>query len=310
MAEENIQEVARVHVARLVEGWDWPDPAILADIVALGEAAIPAIQDALTPELLADTFVDDQAGATVLYLAEVLGSIGSVQAIPLVVNLFRHIDEDTIEFLPDIMHALGPDSIEPLVSVVADKTLRWFPRAIAAQAALTVAGADIVLQERVSAGLRDILASCLARTDPLSDEERETLGSIVADHSYLADPKARPLIEMAFDADIVNHRPKDEQSFDIPIISRKDVQKLYDEGGSPTQAPPRRFLERYHDDLRRHFEEEEKRRKTKALLHVLEDAETETVVLGPRLGRNDPCWCGSGNKYKKCHLADDEKLGL
>ncbi|MBN2377185.1 MAG: SEC-C domain-containing protein [Sedimentisphaerales bacterium] len=21
-----------------------------------------------------------------------------------------------------------------------------------------------------------------------------------------------------------------------------------------------------------------------------------------RLGRNDPCWCGSGEKYKKCHL--------
>jgi preprotein translocase subunit SecA len=20
-----------------------------------------------------------------------------------------------------------------------------------------------------------------------------------------------------------------------------------------------------------------------------------------RLGRNDPCWCGSGKKYKKCH---------
>ena len=24
------------------------------------------------------------------------------------------------------------------------------------------------------------------------------------------------------------------------------------------------------------------------------------------LGRNDPCWCGSGKKYKKCHLLDDQ----
>lgn len=24
-------------------------------------------------------------------------------------------------------------------------------------------------------------------------------------------------------------------------------------------------------------------------------------------GRNAPCWCGSGRKYKKCHLAEDEK---
>ena len=22
---------------------------------------------------------------------------------------------------------------------------------------------------------------------------------------------------------------------------------------------------------------------------------------GARIGRNDPCWCGSGAKYKKCH---------
>jgi hypothetical protein len=24
---------------------------------------------------------------------------------------------------------------------------------------------------------------------------------------------------------------------------------------------------------------------------------------GQRIGRNDPCWCGSGQKYKKCHGA-------
>jgi hypothetical protein len=22
-------------------------------------------------------------------------------------------------------------------------------------------------------------------------------------------------------------------------------------------------------------------------------------------GRNEPCWCGSGRKYKKCHLPED-----
>ncbi|MSP90546.1 MAG: preprotein translocase subunit SecA [Myxococcales bacterium] len=26
----------------------------------------------------------------------------------------------------------------------------------------------------------------------------------------------------------------------------------------------------------------------------------------PKVGRNDPCWCGSGQKYKKCHMAQDE----
>jgi hypothetical protein len=26
-----------------------------------------------------------------------------------------------------------------------------------------------------------------------------------------------------------------------------------------------------------------------------------------RLDRNDPCWCGSGRKYKKCHYEEDRK---
>jgi uncharacterized protein YecA (UPF0149 family) len=38
------------------------------------------------------------------------------------------------------------------------------------------------------------------------------------------------------------------------------------------------------------------------------------VIAGPEhqplpdLGRNDRCWCGSGRKYKTCHMgADDRK---
>ena len=29
-----------------------------------------------------------------------------------------------------------------------------------------------------------------------------------------------------------------------------------------------------------------------------------------KIGRNDPCWCGSGKKYKKCHEAFDEKMEI
>jgi hypothetical protein len=37
------------------------------------------------------------------------------------------------------------------------------------------------------------------------------------------------------------------------------------------------------------------------------------LVVGPEqqaipvLGRNDRCWCGSGKKYKACHLASDDR---
>jgi len=31
--------------------------------------------------------------------------------------------------------------------------------------------------------------------------------------------------------------------------------------------------------------------------------EQRRVNPGEQIGRNDPCWCGSGKKYKKCHGA-------
>jgi len=31
-----------------------------------------------------------------------------------------------------------------------------------------------------------------------------------------------------------------------------------------------------------------------------------TLRAGPKVGRNDPCPCGSGKKYKKCCMAKDE----
>ncbi len=40
------------------------------------------------------------------------------------------------------------------------------------------------------------------------------------------------------------------------------------------------------------------------------------LVLGPEqqaipvLGRNDRCWCGSGKKYKQCHISSDDRKRL
>jgi preprotein translocase subunit SecA len=38
-------------------------------------------------------------------------------------------------------------------------------------------------------------------------------------------------------------------------------------------------------------------------LAALPEVETRHVDDRDKIGRNDPCWCGSGKKYKKCHGA-------
>jgi hypothetical protein len=34
---------------------------------------------------------------------------------------------------------------------------------------------------------------------------------------------------------------------------------------------------------------------------------TPRPKVTPDLQRNDPCWCGSGKKYKRCHYHSDQK---
>ncbi len=41
----------------------------------------------------------------------------------------------------------------------------------------------------------------------------------------------------------------------------------------------------------------------KILERLFNNKKTETEKA--ELGRNDVCWCGSGKKYKRCHLDSD-----
>jgi preprotein translocase subunit SecA len=39
------------------------------------------------------------------------------------------------------------------------------------------------------------------------------------------------------------------------------------------------------------------------------ETKREPVRVATKLGRNDPCWCGSGKKYKLCHYKEDRANG-
>ena len=45
-----------------------------------------------------------------------------------------------------------------------------------------------------------------------------------------------------------------------------------------------------------------KPREKNFLQKMVEKYELEVISTEPKIGRNDPCPCGSGKKYKKCYL--------
>jgi hypothetical protein len=36
----------------------------------------------------------------------------------------------------------------------------------------------------------------------------------------------------------------------------------------------------------------------------------DTAAPAEKPGRNEECWCGSGKKYKKCHLPEDDQQAV
>jgi hypothetical protein len=133
--------------------------------------------------------------------------------------------------------------------------------------------------------------------------------TLVMDLAMLADPRGRDLIREAYKADIV----------DPWMISEKDVDHYYAEGGqTPKPTDPRTMLERY----REHYEEHQAWKKRTPLqlsappppppvrgtTNEFEEPTPQPFLhIDRKPGRNDPCWCGSGKKYKKCHMRQDLK---
>ena len=77
------------------------------------------------------------------------------------------------------------------------------------------------------------------------------------------------------------------------------------QGGPEDRTGQVEFIAKYHED-----QEEKAHHELATFVKVdgkwyFEDGRTPpgkpVKLAGPRIGRNDPCPCGSGKKYKKCH---------
>jgi len=90
----------------------------------------------------------------------------------------------------------------------------------------------------------------------------------------------------------------------------QEAQSVLDAAAAESAERARRAEEEKKLAAKRQFEDftrniERKKDKELAGLHFGGDDSggTKTVAVGAKVGRNDPCPCGSGKKYKKCHGA-------
>ena len=312
-----MSETARALVQKMVEAGEWPEPALLDEIVAQG-------QDAVEPllEIVRTRTNGGPAEAPIHNAIILLCALHPPEALPELLALFRQPDHEVIETVSEWAGIYGPVAIAPALTIAADGSLPWYPRAAVCELAMQAAGNDPHLRAQIAAALRELLARQIARAldyveaegEELEDERAAPPGSLddylqlttslVTDLATLADPEARDLIKEAFALDLVDGWMIDEETVDLFYKEREQRAE---------RLTPRVLLKRYREAY-----EEERALERRQPLELRETTPPPSAAFDEEEmpqkpftrnekppGRNDPCWCGSGKKYKHCHMRSD-----
>jgi hypothetical protein len=260
--------------------------ALQAQIVAAGSALVPDLI-AILEEALTDGEVDH--GWTPAHAATLLGMLGGVQAVPVLLRILEHYASITA------YHTEAAEALVRLGQPAIDACLEAYPT---------------TNNDDMRAGIASIVSRCTMKDErsyqTLLDffAQSPELGAIyVAEYG---DSRAIPALSQMFDALPVHDQDASVMSNHVFVELRGAIEEL---GGQLTaaqrakadhaDAPRRRFAAQMQEAVTRIAAQQPHSKPASSL-----PSENGGSVISKqrKLGRNEPCWCGSGKKYKTCHL--------
>ncbi len=205
-----------------------------------------------------------------------LAQLGAAEAARPLTALLRRIDEQDDDWvneeLPRVFAHIGPTAISVLADYLDDDAHGLFAR-IAAASALAEIGV------RHPAARSDAIDTLTAVLERFGDLDPGLNAFLIYSLVDLDAVEAAPLVKRAFDAGRV----------DLDVMGDwDDVQARLGLLEKPKTVQRSPFLDQ--------------------LSEAAAAAQERARGLLRQTGRNDPCWCGSGQKYKHCHLREDQQI--
>jgi hypothetical protein len=208
-----------------------------------------------------------------------LAVLHAAEAAEPLVELLDRIDEYSDDWvhddLPRALGVLGPAAIPPLRDYLADPKRGVWGRIAAADGLAEIGTEHANARTECVAALTAQLER-FAKTDP------EVNAFVIYSLTELGAVETAPLIQKAFEAqrvDLSLQGDWEEVQINLGLIEER-------------RTPRPRF----------NFPGVSGR-----LLRLSEEGVTPNKAV-QKPGRNDPCWCGSGKKYKYCHLRQDQSI--
>ncbi len=293
---------------------------LIDECVHRGDAFVPYLDHMLQHHPWQDD-TSDEAWWRLLHAAMILGGMPTEAAGLLLASHMRamsvHDDENLQEWLssdwPALFRNKPPGVLAQVRAIVEDRSLKWYARSNAIDAMLAME------QQCGAAEFEEALDRLASMAQDKSDDHDFRLFSANALLDF-PQPRHRALLEALA-------KQQSGQKFGA-VFLMSDVADAY----AAAQDPPRSQLHRkdpwqFYDPQaitqrqERWAKENREALERQARLNSEQEqggddysndgdgdyGHTETYVRPtPKIGRNDPCPCGSGKKYKKCCLPLDQ----
>jgi hypothetical protein len=286
-------------IASIVRDEDRVPRATIDECARGGAAMIDALREVVGPEAEWEDCPCDGHWWLRLHAAFILGLMDDAAAGNLLVDLMRRLangdDESLEDWLSGYWPALfcnKPDSVLSVVDVFAHEAHAepWLrPNAV-----------EVLLAAARRQG-PEALDACLARVaDQIAGESGNVEARSLVASSLLDFPRPahRKLLENLAAL----------QKGGYPVFGLQDIKVAYAGPDKPSwlqfDNPWEFYSPEKIEERQKRWEDEDRKREQKALSHDddLYMPDAPYMRDTPKTGRNDPCPCGSGKKYKKCCL--------
>ena len=252
-----------------------------------------------------DRLVEDADFFVHIHLLALLAEWRETAAWPSLLRLFQHLDQERYEaiyniegneYLTPLVATLMPAGTAPLDEVQAlletPEVSVWL-RDDMVEVLWQMVEKGVLPREEVIPRLRQVLdkerAFQLARDIEARDDTLSTM--ILVSLAKLGDAQSIPLVQTLFDEQLVDPLYWGNKVEDYAVYMRGE--KVW------VEKYPLDWVDDATVFLKYHFYQPSRKEKFTSLEKYAPPNET-IFRDGPKIGRNDPCPCGSGKKYKKC----------
>lgn len=281
----------------LAQGGRAPDLKLIRKCLAQRETLTPGLLQMLaTDPFKAYDIGPDETDPRLyapVHAGYLLIAYKETKAIPLFVEIFRdpRRADILIEWFMAGLHDYGAPAVDPLADLVEDEDAFTYGRAAATEVLSKIARLYPQTREHVA----ERLLAFLPQPHELSqiedgDEVWTWAGTTLAE---LGVSEALPRMQALFEAGLA----------DTDVVGDwEDYEGRFQD--EPEEADPFNVLDTYRYLQWRSAQEAQAREQLQRRTsqeHVRRELGGPTVRAEPKVGRNDPCPCGSGKKYKHCH---------